>query len=167
MPRALARTTIIAYTTEDDRMRPVRARGEAIARERKAPLVLYDLDAAHPLEGSPLPTGWSAEGTAERVPDRLGPADLERAGRHGIAAQVDEARGRGVDAWGWLPQRSAGDELRRYADRLHAATVLVPARDDPPGLLQRLTGRIADAVRREVGPDVEVEEVPVQAMRRE
>src|SRR5439155_19894482 len=120
------RNTIIAYTSEDDRIAAVRKRGERLARERGATLILYDIDAAEPLEGSPLPTNWSAEGPDRTVPDRLSPGDLETAGRAAIARQVRGARERGIDAWGWLPARPAADALSDYARRVGAGKVLLP-----------------------------------------
>jgi hypothetical protein len=140
-----ATTAVIAYTSEDDRLAPVREAGERLALERDEPLILYDVDAANPLEGSPLPTAWSGDGEREQVPDRLAPADLERAGRHPIAEQVRSARARGVEAWGWLPD--AGSEaLGDYARRVGADVVLVPAGLRDPGLVDRLTGQTADQV---------------------
>jgi hypothetical protein len=80
--------TVIAVTGEDDRFEPIRRAAIDRALEDHATLILYDLDApASPLE-SPVPTGWSAEGTEEDVGDRLGPEELEAAGREAIARQV-------------------------------------------------------------------------------
>lgn len=118
--------TIIAVTTEDDRFAEARHAAIERARTEHAALVLYDIDAGtHPLE-SPLPTAWSAEGTDRRVGDRLGPAELEAAGRAPIARQVLEARGQGVDAWGWLPAHAGPEALRDYASRQPDAVVIDP-----------------------------------------
>src|SRR5204863_3510863 len=90
--------TIIVVTTEDDRFKDARRTAVERARAERATLVLYDIDAGgDPLE-SPLPTGWSAEGTDRQVGDRLGPDELEAAGRGPVARQVLEARRQGVDA---------------------------------------------------------------------
>jgi hypothetical protein len=107
--------TVIAVTGEDDRFAPIR---EA-ATERAL--------AEH---ASPVATEWSAEGTEEDVGDRLGPEELEAAGREAIARQVEEARAKGVDAWGWLPSDKSRDALVEYASREPAARVFGP-KDDP------------------------------------
>jgi hypothetical protein len=125
--------TIIATTTEDDRHASVREAAIERALREHATLILYDLDAAtSPLE-SPLPTGWSAEGTEETVGDRLGPEELEAAGRSAIAGQVRSARAEGVDAWAWLPEDDDGQTLVAYAARQPGALVLLP--DDEPDLI--------------------------------
>ena len=121
--------TVIAVTGEDDRFEPVRKRALDLARDERATLILYDIDAVgSPLE-SPVPTGWSAEGTEEDVGDRLGPEELEAAGREAIARQVEEARSAGVDAWGWLPSDPGRDPLVEYASKQPAARILVPDGD--------------------------------------
>jgi len=121
--------TVIAVTGEDDRYAGVRRAAIERARDERATLILYDLDAVEsPLE-SPVPTGWSAEGTEEDVGDRLGPEELEAAGREVIARQVEEARGAGIDAWGWLPSDKGRDALVQYAARLPGSRVLAPAGD--------------------------------------
>lgn len=124
--------TIIATTTEDDRQPAVREAGVERALAEHATLILYDLDAAtSPLE-SPVPTEWSAEGTSETVGDRLGPEELEAAGRTAIAEQVRRARAAGVDAWGWLPGDDDRGTLVDYASRQPAPLLLLP--DDEPEL---------------------------------
>jgi hypothetical protein len=122
--------TVIAVTGEDDRFEPVREAALDRARSEHATLILYDLDASEsPLE-SPLPTEWSAEGTEDEVGDRLGPEELDAAGRAAIAEQVRLARAEGIDAWGWLPNDSGRDGLIAYAARQPGAHVLVPEGDD-------------------------------------
>jgi hypothetical protein len=122
--------TVIAVTGEDDRFEPVREAALDRARSEHATLILYDLDASEsPLE-SPLPTGWSADGTEEEVGDRLGPEELDAAGRAAIAEQVRQARAEGIDAWGWLPDDPGRDELIAYAARQPGAHVLVPEGDE-------------------------------------
>jgi hypothetical protein len=126
--------TVIAVTGEDDRFSPVREAAMRRAKRERATLILYDMDAVEsPLE-SPLPTGWSAEGTEEEVGDRLGPQELEAAGREAIARQVVTARQRGLDAWGWLPSDKGRDALLEYAGRQPAAHIVVPAGDSDLGL---------------------------------
>ncbi|HEY2888086.1 MAG TPA: hypothetical protein VGJ17_05690 [Candidatus Limnocylindrales bacterium] len=124
--------TIVAVIGEDTRYDALRQRAEDRALADHATLILYDLDAGRdPLE-SPLPTDWSAEGTEEAVADRLGPDELEAAGRHAVADQVRAARERGLDAWGWLPAHADKDTLSAYADDLTDPLILVP--DDEPDL---------------------------------
>jgi hypothetical protein len=121
--------TVIAVTGEDDRYAPVRRAAIDRAKAEGASLILYDIDASTSLLESPLPTGWSAEGTDEKVGDRLGPEELEAAGREPIARQVLEARGHGVDAWGWLPSDKGREALLEYATREPGARLLVPEND--------------------------------------
>ena len=122
--------TVIAVTGEDDRFEPVRQAAVDRAQSEHATLILYDLDASEsPLE-SPLPTEWSAEGTEDEVGDRLGPEELEAAGRAAIATQVREARARGVDAWGWLPNDADREQLIAYASRQPGAHLMVPKGDE-------------------------------------
>ena len=121
--------TVIAVTGEDDRYERVRVTGLERARAEGATLILYDLDAAGSALESPLPTGWSADGTDEKVGDRLGPQELAAAGREAIARQVEEARRAGVDAWGWLPSDKGRDALVEYAGRQPGAHIVVPDGD--------------------------------------
>jgi hypothetical protein len=81
-----------------------------------------------PLE-SPLPTDWSGEGEQEQFGDRLAPNDLVAAGREPLAQQVEELRGRGVDAWAWLPDPADAEHLAAYAADQGASLVLVSAAD--------------------------------------
>lgn len=118
--------TVIAVTTEDDRFADARRSAIERAQAEHASLVLYDIDAGgDPLE-SPLPTQWSAEGTDRHLGDRLGPEELEAAGRGPIARQVRDARAQGVDAWGWLPAKSSPEDLRAYAGHQPNAIVIDP-----------------------------------------
>src|SRR3990172_1734334 len=121
--------TIVAVTTEDDRLADVRDSGMDRALREHATLILYDLSAGSSRLESPLPTAWSAEGTEEAVSDRLGPEELEAAGRAEIARQVREARRRGIDAWGWLPDADDDATLHAYAARQPSPLVLVPPGD--------------------------------------
>lgn len=122
--------TVIAVTGEDDRFEPIRRAAIERARAEHASLILYDIDAAGSALESPVPTQWSAEGTEEDVGDRLGPEELEAAGRKTIARQVQDARSQGLDAWGWLPSDTGRDALIEYASREPAARVFAP-KDDP------------------------------------
>jgi hypothetical protein len=121
--------TVIAVTGEDDRFAPIRRAAIERALAGHSTLILYDIDAVGSALESPLPTNWSADGTEEEVGDRLGPEELEAAGREAIARQVEAARGKGVDAWGWLPSDKGREALVEYAARQPGALVIVP--DDP------------------------------------
>ncbi len=121
--------TVIAVTGEDDQFAPIRRAATERALAEHATLILYDIDAVGSALESPLPTNWSAEGTEEDVADRLGPEELTAAGRERIARQVEEARGKGLDAWGWLPSEKGREALVEYAARQPGALIIVP--DDP------------------------------------
>jgi hypothetical protein len=121
--------TVIAVIGEDGRFAPIRSAAIERALAEHATLILYDIDAAGSALESPTPTNWSAEGTEEDVADRLGPEELTAAGREPIARQVEAARSKGVDAWGWLPSDKGREAVVEYAARQPAALVLVP--DDP------------------------------------
>ena len=124
--------TVVAVIGEDARYDALHEEAVRRALADHATLILYDLDAGRdPLE-SPLPTDWSAEGTEEAVSDRLGPDELEAAGRRAVARQVRAARDQGLDAWGWLPARDDKDTLSAYVDDLTDPLILVP--DDEPDL---------------------------------
>ena len=105
-------------------------------------MILYDLDAGG-LFASPVPTGWSGDGEQELTSDeagprnRLGPDELETAGRAPIAEQVRGLRALGVDAWAWLPTSRDARDLAAYAERQGATLVLVPADLAQPGLVDR------------------------------
>jgi hypothetical protein len=139
-------TCIIAYTAEDDRYHAVRNAAVEMAKSSDARLILYDIDAApgalggltKPMDGAPLPTAWSGDGSTEQFPDRLSPADLERAGRHAIAGQVTSARDLGIDAFAWLPAKKGGDYLADYARGQGADLILLPQELKDPGLIKRL-----------------------------
>lgn len=148
---------IIAVTGEHGRHAAVRARAADLAASDGATVILYDLDAAGPLE-SPVPTNWSSEGAEEQVPDRLGPDDLERAGRADVAEQVRAMRSQGVDAWAWLPPKPGGSALAEYARDRGAEVILVSEDLESPGLLDRLQGNDVDEAR-------DAADVPVVVVR--
>ena len=121
--------TLIAVTGEDDRYESVREAAIERALAERATLILYDIDApTGPLE-SQTPTGWSAEGTEDDAADRLGPEELEAAGHAPLQRQVEEARSRGVEAWGWLPSEGSKEALLEYASREPGARIMVPEGD--------------------------------------
>ena len=122
--------TIVAVTTaDDDRHAAVRRRAASIAGSAGSTVILWAADAVtSPLE-SPLPTDWSGDGEQEQFGDRLGPNDLVAAGREPLASQVEELRGRGVDAWAWLPDPDDAEHLAEYAADQGASLVLVSTAD--------------------------------------
>lgn len=146
---------IIAYTAEDDRFRAVRQAAIQTARESDARLILYDFDAASAFS-SPLPSNWSGEGSEELFPDLLEPEHLEQAGRHRIAVQVLEARNKGVDAYGWLPDKKSAEELAEYADKQAADLIMLPAELRDPGLFDRWRGASAEKAAEETGRPIAV-----------
>lgn len=122
--------TVIAVTGEDDRYERVRRAAIDRALAEQATLILYDIDSPiSPLEDA-TPSGWSAEGTKDDAADRLAPEELEASGHQAIARQVADARGQGLDAWGWLPSGKGRDQLIEYAAKLPGARILVPDGDD-------------------------------------
>lgn len=130
---------IVAVTGEHGRHAAVRSRAADLAAGGHATVILYDLDAAGTFE-SPVPTNWSSEGAEEQLPNRLGPDDLERAGRAPVADQVRALRQLDVDAWAWLPQDPGAKALAAYARERGAEVILVPEALESPGLLDRLRG---------------------------
>jgi len=134
--------TIIAVTTEDDRHLMVVDRAAGLAIETNATVILYDLDAHIGALESPLPTASSGDGQEEQFGDRLGPSDLEAAGRRALADQIRVIRAAGIDAFGWLPPKPDADSLVEYAARQGAELVLLST--DDAGLIDALepVGRI-------------------------
>jgi hypothetical protein len=97
-------------------------------------------------ERGPGPTEWSGEGERELLEeeashDRLGPDELDTAGRAPIAGQVRGLRAMGVDAWAWLPTTKAASDLADYAKRQGADVVLVPPDLERPTVVARVLGR--------------------------
>lgn len=152
---ATSPTCIIAYTAEDDRFRAVREAAIETARESNAKLILYDFDAASSFS-SPLPSNWSSEGAGELFPDLLEPEDLERAGRHKVAEQVLEAKSRGVNAYGWLPDKKSAEALAEYADKEGADLIMLPAELQEPGLFDRWRGASVEKAAEETGRPIAV-----------
>ena len=141
---------IVAVTGEDDRYGAVRSRATALAQDGEGTVILYDIDAGG-LFASPVPTEWSGEGEAELTAqaaapgERLGPSELETAGRSPLADQVSALRAAGVEAWGWLPTSKDAADLAAYAERQGATVVLVPPDLLQPGIVDRLVGRAGAA----------------------
>jgi nucleotide-binding universal stress UspA family protein len=124
--------TIVAVAAEDDRFDHVWRTAVERARERRARLILYDVDAKpSPLE-NPLPTNWSAHGEKEQYASKeehgepLTVSDLEAVGHAPLADRVREASAAGLDAFGWLPDAADAESLREFATREGAELVVVP-----------------------------------------
>jgi len=163
MTQAPLTRTIVAVTGEDDRYRALRTRATSLAEGGPTTVILYDLDAGG-LFASPVPTEWSGEGERELTSDeagpedRLGPDELETAGRAPIAEQVRGLRALGVDAWAWLPTSRDARDLAAYAERQGATLVLVPADLAQPGLMDRVAGH-AGVAEADAGSPIRFETV--------
>jgi nucleotide-binding universal stress UspA family protein len=126
---ASPRPTIVAVTSDDARHVPVLTRAAAVARERDARVILFDLDAdLGPLE-SPLPTAWSGDGEEQQFGSRLDASDLEAAGQGRLAERVRSLEDAGIDASGWLPPSADADALANYAANQGADLVIVSTDD--------------------------------------
>jgi hypothetical protein len=99
---------------------------ERAAAER-ATVILYDVTASGSAFSDPRPNKWAGEGEQEQYAHPLDPVELEKLGRHGLAVQVQKARARGLDAYGWLPEKDGAGTLAAYAAQQHADLVLAPA----------------------------------------
>jgi len=124
-----ARQTYLAVTSEDERHRGVVRAAAQRARGLGASLILYDLDAPEGPLAEPLPTNWSGEGQEEMVGNRLGPRDLDAAGRERLAGQVREVRESGVMAYGWLPDKDDAASLAEYAQAEGVGLIFIGADD--------------------------------------
>jgi hypothetical protein len=122
--------TFLAVTSEDERHQAVVRQALERAREHGASLILYDLDAPVGPLAEPLPTNWSGEGQEQMVGNRLGPEDLEAAGRERLARQVRDVREAGVMAYGWLPDDDDPETLVDYAKAEQVARVFVGSGDE-------------------------------------
>lgn len=96
------------------------------AADEGARVILYDVSAPGSAFSNPRPNEWAGEGEREMYDHPLDPIALERLGRHLLATQVQQARTRGIDAYGWLPEKSGGDALATYAAQQQADLVLLP-----------------------------------------
>ncbi len=151
-------TCIIAYIGEGERYWPLVERSIDIARSSGARLVLYDADAGSGL-GAPLPTWWSGDGAPEQFGNRLGPVELEKAGREELRDRVIRARDMGVDAYGWLPKSRGAKDLAEYASEQRADLLIIPSELEQTGLTDWLKGRpSADDIATETNrPIIEVD----------
>lgn len=97
-----------------------------------ARVILYDVTAPGSAFSDPRPNEWAGEGEREQYEQPLDPVALEKLGRHELAVQVNDARQRGVDAFGWLPSNFGGDALAQYAAQQQADLVILPADLEEP-----------------------------------
>lgn len=132
---------IIAYLGEGTHYWPLIARATTIAKQRDARLILYDTDAASRLGANPLPTWWSGDGLKEQFDNRLGPEELEKAGREELRDRVVNARTEGIDAYAWLPSRRGAKELAEYATEQRATLLIIPSDLEKNGLTDWLKGQ--------------------------
>lgn len=132
---------IIVYVGEGDHYWPLIARATAIAKQRESRLIFYDSDAASRLGASPLPTWWSSDGLPEQFENRLGPDELERAGRQELRDHVANARSEGIDAHAWLPSKRGARELAEYATEQRADLLIIPSDLEQKGLADWLKGQ--------------------------
>ena len=103
-----------------------------LAGDQGAKVILYDMSAPGSAFSTPRPNEWAGEGAKEQFDRPLDPVALERLGRHTLALQVQAARQRGIDAYGWLPDSFSGGALATYAAQQQADLVLLPADLDAP-----------------------------------
>ena len=112
--------------------------GKALDRaaDESATVILYNVTAPGSAFSNPRPNEWAGEGEAEEYDRPLDPVALEKLGRHEFALQVQTARERGIDAYGWLPDKFGGDALAAYAAQQQADLVLLPADLDQPEITE-------------------------------
>jgi hypothetical protein len=117
-------TTIVAVVDDEPASDPVVRRATELGFERGARVVLYDVGARGSLLESPLPTEFASDGPDRGVPPLLTADDLEAAGQAPLARRVRALAEAGIDAYGWLPDTDASDDLAEYARAIGAARVV-------------------------------------------
>jgi hypothetical protein len=143
--------TVVASAAETNRRAAVWSSAVRLAAAREARLILYDTDAAS-LWTDPFP-----EFDSGRYQHPLSPAELRQLGRADMATQVDNARARGVDAYGWLPTTPGAEALIAYAKAEGADTVVLSRQLESPSLGQRLALLTADNAREVAPPELTLE----------
>ena len=141
----------VVCTDETGRYDATVAKALDRAEQEGARVILYDVSAAGSAFSEPRPNKWSGEGQAEDFDHPLDPVALEELGRHTLAVQVKRARDRGIDAYGWLPEKADPAALAEYATRQHADVVIIPA-----DIEER---QIAEYFERDAGAALTVERV--------
>jgi hypothetical protein len=143
--------TVVACAAETNRRAAVWSSAVRLAAAREARLILYDTDATS-LWTSPFP-----EFNSGRYQHPLSPAELKELGRGDLAIQVENARARGVDAYGWLPTTPGAEALIAYAQAEGADTVVLSRQLEAPSLVQRLELLTADNAREVAPPELTLE----------
>lgn len=142
--------TIIVCAAEDDRRAAVLSAAVSLAGRDGAGIVLYDIDASS-FWHSPVP-----EHASERYPGPMSPSQLRHLGRTSLAEQIEEIRGHGIQAWGWLPLDGSVDSMLAYATRVGASRIMLSTQLETPTFTQRLHHLTADRARRVAGPDLDI-----------
>lgn len=102
---------------------------------------------------------WSGDRDKE-LPSQLEPADLEAAGRGAISRPgLADARGAGVNAFGWLPNTRKAEDLKDYAEYHSADSIIVPSEIEDVSFLEKLAKGTDD-----VDKIVEQVQVPVMTI---
>ena len=130
---------IIAYVGEGEQYDAVVDGAMEAATGAEARLIIYDADAGSRL-GSPLATFWSGETDSASQPNILSVQQLQAAGRSDIAGRVSTARGRGIDAVGWLPESRGAKGFAKYAEEQQADLLVIPSDLEHTGVWHRLLG---------------------------
>jgi hypothetical protein len=125
---------IVVCTDETGRYDASVTKALDLAANEAAKVILYDTTAPGSAFSAPRPNEWAGEGQKEDYDRPLDPVKLETLGRHQLALQVQNARQRGIDAYGWLPDKVGGDALATYAAQQNADLVLLPADLDDPAI---------------------------------
>lgn len=126
----------VVCTDETGRYEASIAKALDRAEAEGARVILYDVTASGSAFTNPRPNEWAGEGQKEEFERPLDPVKLEQLGRHEFALQVQRARERGIDTWGWLPEKIGGEALAEYAARQQADLVLIPAELEEPELTE-------------------------------
>ncbi|GAC1444999.1 MAG: hypothetical protein NVSMB52_05030 [Chloroflexota bacterium] len=143
-------TTIVACAAEDRRRARVFEAAVEAARSQNARLILYDVDAAS------LWTEPFSDLGHERYQQPMSPAELRHMNRIILAEQVEEARGQGVQAWGWLPSDTTADAMVQFARDVGATCILLSMQLESPTFIQRLHRLTAKGARKSAGVDIDV-----------
>jgi hypothetical protein len=134
---------IVAWVAEGGELDHVYEAALDLGKREGAMVVLYDYETASAVSDV-LPNFWGSQGERRQYGDPLSEEELIKLGLEALARKVADARGRGVDAWGWPASDHGTEELVEYARRHHADVLLLPADMDEPGLLDRLKGETVD-----------------------
>jgi nucleotide-binding universal stress UspA family protein len=128
--------SVLAYVDEAGTYDHVLRTARTLAREHDARLILYH-SVAEPGEPIRIP---DAGGDAGPSPQPLSSDELRGAARPTLAVAVEEARGDGIDAWGWLAPDPGVGPLMRYAEHVNAEVVVLPAELGDPVVFANMRG---------------------------